>query len=238
MLSNNSIKILVVDDESKILDIIKSYLEKEGYVVYTAINGKEALDLFEKVKPNLAILDLMLPDISGEEVCSKIRKTSNIPIIMVTAKVEERDIINGLNIGADDYIEKPFSPRELVARTIALLRRIENIAMPMSNVFTFNDNDLEIFSSQKIVRKNGNIVNLTPKEYEILITLLKFPNKVFTREELIEKVFGYDFIGFDRTIDAHIKNLRHKIESDTKKPIYILTVHSIGYKFGGDKDEI
>ncbi len=237
MLNNSSIKILVVDDESKILDIIKSYLEKERYVVYTATNGKEALDLFEKIKPNLAILDLMLPDISGEEVCNKIRKTSNIPIIMVTAKVEEKDIINGLNIGADDYIEKPFSPRELVARTIAILRRMENTAMPMSNIFTFNNNDLEILASQKIVKKNGNIVSLTPKEYEILITLLKFPNKVFTREELIEKVFGYDFIGFDRTIDTHIKNLRHKLESDTKKPVYILTVHSIGYKFGGDKDE-
>ncbi len=233
----NNIKILVVDDEEKILDIIKSYYQKEGYTVYTATSGKEALDLFNKINPNLLVLDLMLPDISGEDICVRVRKSSNVPIIMLTAKIGENSRIKGLNIGADDYMEKPFSPRELVARTVAILRRSSSSELVSSNVYKFNNDDLEVDTFNNIVKKSGNIVNLSHKEYDILVALVKYPNKIFTREELIENLFGLEYSGFDRTIDAHIKNIRRKIETDTKKPVYILTQHTIGYKFGGEKDE-
>lgn len=233
----NDIKILVVDDEIKIVQIIKSYLEKEGYTVLVVYNGKDAIDVFEQSNPDLILLDLMLPDLSGEEICEYIRAKSKVPIIMLTAKSGEKNVINGLNIGADDYILKPFSPRELVARVVAILRRIKSKPED-SNTLYFNNKDLEIITQKNEIKKKGSVVSLTPKEYKILIALAKYPNKIFTRDELIQSAFGYDFSGFDRTIDAHIKNLRHKIETDTKNPVYILTVHSVGYRFGGELDEI
>lgn len=230
-------KVMIVDDEVKIVEIVQAYLEKNEYDVCTAFNGKEALIVFDKESPSLVILDLMLPDLSGEEVCKQLRKKSRVPIIMLTAKVAETDVINGLNIGADGYILKPFSPNELVARVTALLRRSEDNIVPLSNIIIYNDNDLVIDVLKHEVKKQGKIVNLTPTEYNILLTLLKYSTKLFTREELISIVFDDLYDGFDRTIDTHVKNLRQKIETDSKNPKYILTVHGVGYRFGGDSYE-
>jgi len=227
-------KILVVDDEVKIVEVVKSYLNHSGYDVFEAYNGKQAIDLFEKVKPCLVVLDLMLPDMTGEDICRIIRKQSRVPIIMLTAKVEEEDILKGLDIGADDYITKPFSPRQLVARVAALLRRASDDPVPLINTVSFNENDLEIDNLSYDVKKNGISVNITPHEYKILLTMIKYRKKTFTREELISMALGDGFDGYDRTIDTHIKNLRQKIETDPKTPKYILTVHGIGYRFGGD----
>lgn len=232
---NHAKKILVVDDEQKIVEVVKSYLEHSGYEVYSAYDGRQALKLFEKVAPSLIILDLMLPDISGEDICRSIRKESRVPIIMLTAKVEEEDILKGLGIGADDYITKPFSPKQLVARVNAVLRRMSEDPVTLSNTLSFHDGDLVIDNLKHEVRKRGCIVNLTPKEYRILLTLIKYPQKTFTREELINMALGDDFEGFDRTVDTHIKNLRQKIESDVKSPAYLLTIHGIGYRFGGEE---
>lgn len=230
----DSKRILVVDDEDKIVEVVKSYLENSGYSVYTAFNGSQALEMYERVNPALIILDLMLPDLSGEEICRTIRKRSAVPIIMLTAKVEEEDILKGLDIGADDYVTKPFSPRQLVARVGALLRRVSGETVPLSGVLSFNDGALVIDTLKYEVRKGQNIVNLTPIEYKLLSTIVKYPSKVFTREELIAFAFGEDFEGYDRTVDTHIKNLRQKIEDDSKNPQFILTVHGVGYRFGGD----
>lgn len=237
MISNIK-RILIVDDEVKIVDVIKSYLEKSGYSTIEAYNGKDAIDKFKKLNPSLIVLDIMLPDISGDEICKTIRKISRVPIIMLTAKVEEEDILKGLNIGADDYITKPFSPRELVARIEAVLRRTSDAIVPLAKIMCFNNNELVIDSLKYEIRKNGEIVSLTPNEYKIFVTLLKYPDKTFTREELIYMAFGEDFDGYDRTVDTYIKNIRQKIEIDPKKPKYILTVHGIGYRFGGGSDEI
>lgn len=224
-------KILVVDDEIKILEVVKSYLEREGFSVITETNGNNVLDTFKKEKPDLVILDLMLPGISGEELCKRLRQFSNVPILMLTAKVQESDKINGFSIGADDYLTKPFSPRELVMRVKAILRRTTD-DVPLAEVMSFNNDDLVVDLRAHTVRKKGVVVNLTPNEFKILKILIRNPNRVFTREELIEKVMGFDYEGYDRTIDAHIKNLRQKIEDDTKNPVYIKTVYGVGYKFG------
>lgn len=226
-------KILVVDDEIKIVEVIKSYLEKMGYDISFAYDGKHAKELFDKNEFSMILLDLMLPDISGEELCIYFRQKSRVPIIMITAKVEESDMLKGLSIGADDFITKPFSLKALNARIEAVLRRSKESDMPLFNKGTWNNDDLVIDFSSREVQKSSNSVNLTPNEFNILVALVKYPNKVFTREELISKAFGDTFDGFDRTIDTHIKNLRQKIETDPKTPVYILTVHGIGYKFGG-----
>jgi len=226
-------KILIVDDEVKIAEVIKSYLENSGYTVYEAYNGRDAFKQFEKVNPDLIILDLMLPDITGEEICRELRKKSRVPVIMLTAKVEEEDILEGLKIGADDYITKPFSPRQLAARVEAVLRRAGDALVPLSGLISFNNDELVIDTLKYEVKRNGEVVNLTPNEYKLLIVMVKHPDKAFTREELINLGLGEDFDGYDRTIDTHIKNIRQKIEPDPKKPIYILTVYGIGYRFGG-----
>lgn len=176
----------------------------------------------------------MLPDMSGEDICSYIRRKSRVPIIMLTAKVEEEDILKGLDIGADDYITKPFSPRQLVARVNAILRRLAEDPVPLANTVSYNEGDLVVDKLSYDVRKKGTSANLTPNEYKILLTMIKYPKKTFTREELISMALGEDFEGFDRTVDTHIKNIRQKIETDPKAPKYILTVHGIGYKFGGE----
>ena len=227
-------KILVVDDEVKIVEVVKSYLENRGYLVYEAYNGREALERFERMNPDLIVLDLMLPDISGEEICRILRKKSRAPIIMLTAKVEEEDFLRGLNIGADDYVTKPFSPRQLVARVEAVLRRAGHAPIPLSSLISFNNDELVVNSLKHEVKRNGKSVNLTPSEYKLLLTLVKYPDKTFTREELIAICLGDDFDGYDRTIDTHIKNIRQKIEPDPKNPKYILTVHGIGYRFCGE----
>jgi DNA-binding response OmpR family regulator len=226
--------ILVVDDEVKIVEFVKSYLEREGYVVYAAHCGKEALEILSSISPCLVLLDLMLPDMSGEEVCKTIRKKSRVPIIMLTAKVQEDDILEGFAVGADDYVTKPFSPRQLVARTKALIRRTEDEILPLVDIMTYNDKDLIIDTTKHEVVKRGIEANLTPTEYKLLLTMVKYPQKAFTRDELISLVLGDEYDGFDRVIDTHIKNLRQKIEDNTKDPKYILTIHGVGYRFGGE----
>lgn len=226
--------ILVVDDEKKIVEVVKSYLERDGYIVYEAYNGKDAVRLFEEVKPALIVLDLMMPDMTGEEVCKVIRKKSRVPIIMLTAKIDEESILKGFGIGADDYVTKPFSPRQLMARVTALLRRTDNEGGILSNILSFNGEDLIIDDMKHQVKKSGEIVSLTSTEYKILLTISKYPEKTFTREELVCMVLGEDYDGFDRVVDTHIKNIRQKIEENPKKPRYLVTVHGVGYKFGGE----
>lgn len=223
-------KILVVDDEENLLNVIKDYLLRESYEVYTANRGNKAIELFRKIEPDFIILDLMLPDISGEEICKLIRKESNVPILMLTAKSSEDDKVTGLYIGADDYLTKPFSPRELVGRVRAILRRTKGTA---ADVLEFNDKDLYIDIPKHIVKKAGESIKLTPNEFKILSVLAQNPHKVFTRSHLVSLAFGYDFEGFDRTVDTHIKNLRQKIEDNVKEPKYIVTVYGVGYKFEG-----
>lgn len=221
--------ILVVDDEVKILEVVESYLEAQGYQVLTAENGAEAFALLDKHEISLVVLDLMLPDISGEEICTTIRKTSRVPIIMLTAKVEEENMLRGLHLGADDYITKPFSLKALQARIEAVLRRSEH--RPLSHEMVFGDGELVINTEKHQVLKHGEDVGLTPHEFKLLTTLAQYPGKVFTRDELIETTFGYEFQGYDRTIDSHIRNIRSKIEQSTRKPKYIKTVHGVGYQF-------
>ncbi|NLT97534.1 MAG: response regulator transcription factor [Christensenellaceae bacterium] len=229
--------ILVVDDEFKIVDVLKSYLEKAGYVVVCAGSGSEAIKMFDKHSPALVVLDLMLPDMAGEDVCRAIRQKSRAPIIMLTAKIEEESILKGLEIGADDYVTKPFSPRQIVARVNAVLRRASAEVLPVADELSFNGGELVIDNLRHEVRKNGKKVPLTPNEFKILFTLAKYPTKAFTRDEIITMALGYGFEGYDRVIDTHIKNLRQKIENDPKSPEYILTVHGVGYKFGGTERE-
>lgn len=228
-------KILVVEDEPKIMEVVEAYLKNNGYIVFCAKDGEEALEQFHKESPDMVLLDLMLPKISGEEVCQIIRRESRVPIIMLTAKVQEDDTINGLNMGADDYMTKPFSPRELVARVASLFRRCEGTNAPLLHVMSWNGGELEVNFDSYTVKKQGNIVSLTPNEFKLFSAMAKFPQKTFTREELIEVAFGLEFDGYDRTIDSHIKNLRAKIEMNSSEPRYIITVRGVGYRFGGEK---
>lgn len=224
-----------MDDEKKILDIVEAYLKKEGFNVFTAMDGEMGLKIFKDNIIHLVVLDLMLPKLSGEEVCERIRAISDIPIIMLTAKTDVEDRIQGLSIGADDYLTKPFSARELVSRVNALLRRSYRGESPLADHITLNGRDLEIDIKKFEVKKKGELVNLTPNEFKILKVLLTNPGQVFTREQLLQNAFGMDFEGFDRTIDTHIKNIRQKIEDNPKKPTYINSIYGVGYKFGGGK---
>lgn len=226
--------ILIVDDEYKILEVLTSFLESKGYRVFTAENGSEALTIFQKENIAMILLDLMLPDITGEDLCKTIRKKSRVPIIMLTAKAEENELLMGLQIGADDYITKPFSLKELYARMEAVLRRAGDDLLPLLLKTSFNNGDLIIDFESHDIKKQNNTVSLTPTEFKILSALIKYPNKVFTRNELIEIALGDEFIGYDRAIDSHIKNLRQKIEDNPKEPVYIMTIHGTGYKFGGE----
>lgn len=219
--------ILVVDDEIKIVEVISLYLKNEGYEVVFATNGREAIDKYKSNDIDLIILDLMLPDISGEDVCREIREISDVPIVMLTAKTDESSVLNGYSLGSDDYITKPFSPKQLVAKVNALFKRVIKIE---SRKISFND-DLIIDLKSSEVTKNNNLVSLTPSEYKILTILAKHPQQVFTREELLDYIIGENDYVYDRIIDSHIKNLRAKIESDSKNPRYIKTVRSLGYKF-------
>ena len=224
--------ILVVEDEAKIADVLKSYLEREGFGVATAKDGDEALSLFASLSPALVLLDLMLPRRSGEEVCREIRARGNTPVIMLTAKTEEHSILGGLAIGADDYVTKPFSPRQVVARVHALLRRA---GTAQADVLRFGGDWLIIDTIARTVLCEGALVTLTPSEYSILLALASHPGKTFTRDELIQLALKDDFEGYDRVIDTHIKNLRQKIEPDAKLPRYLVTVHGVGYRFDGGK---
>jgi two-component system response regulator ResD len=224
--------ILIVDDEEKIREVVTSYLQNEGYSTVEADTGNKALELVRGGNVDLLILDLMLPDMSGEDVCRAIRQFSPIPVIMLTAKVSEDDRVQGLTLGADDFVVKPFSPRELTARVKAILRRSQDDTL-LAETISFQNDDLVIRPMKHEVYKIGNLMSLTPNEYKLLLILAHHPNRTFTREELIEKVLGFDFEGDTRSIDQHVKNLRQKIESDPKKPQYIVTVFSVGYRFTG-----
>lgn len=220
--------ILVVDDEPKIARLVRDYLEQAGYPVTLAFDGREALAAFRHEKPRLVILDLMLPEVDGLDVARIIRKESDTPIIMLTARVEEVDRLIGLELGADDYVTKPFSPRELVARVRAVLRRTEGHerAAPLLSV-----GDLAIDPERRTVTVAGRAVELTPTEFDLLTVLARHPGRVFSRMELLERVQGYAYEGYERTVDAHIKNIRQKIEEHPRKPRYILTIYGLGYKF-------
>lgn len=228
----NNKKILIVDDETKIIKVLQSHLKKEGFEVIVANNGQTAIKEFYEQIPSLIILDLMLPDMNGEDVFKELRKYSKVPIIIATTKIDEASILTGFKLGADDYITKPFSPRHLVARVTAILRRIEYTEVNSSSTYSFNNGDLTINMNRFEVKKNTNIVNLTHIEYILLTTMIKYQHKAFTRDELINIIYGTNYEVYERVIDTHIKNLRQKIESDSKEPMYISTVHGVGYKFG------
>ncbi len=224
--------ILIVEDEKKISEIVRAYLEKEGYRVRLAETGEQAMNLLKEAV-DLVILDLMLPDIQGEELCSMIREGSEVPVIILTAKSGEEDRIRGLGIGADDYVVKPFSPRELVARVKAQLRRS---GRTKKKLLSYNGGALKIDVSNHEVFRDGSLIVLTPTEFKILLSLAEQPGWVFSREQLVTVAQGFDFEGYDRTIDAHVKNLRRKIEKDSREPQYIRTVYGVGYKFTGIPD--
>lgn len=227
-------RILVVDDEQKIVDVVRAYLERDGYIVFSATDGQSALEVADRSHPDLVILDLMLPDLSGEEVCQRLRQESEVPILMLTAKSAEEERIKGLSIGADDYLVKPFSPRELTARVRAILRRSKGDVL--KDVLSFGDGKIVIDAVRHEVRRLGELVSLTPLEFKLLLTLAQYPGRAYSRLELIRKVQGYDFEGYERTVDTHIKNLRSKIEDDPKNPTYVQTIYGVGYKFVGETD--
>ncbi|WP_223067986.1 response regulator transcription factor [Paenibacillus caui] len=231
-------KILIIDDETDILKVIKAYLEKNNYIVFEADTGKSALQLFENLRPDLIVLDLMLPDMTGEEVCRTIRRESNIPILMLTAKSSEDDMVNGLLIGADDYITKPFSPRELLVRVISLLRRSRIKAVSdQEKSLAFAGNRLSIDQERHEVSVMGKPVSLTPIEFKLLELLARHPKRAFSRLELVNLIQGDSFEGFERTIDVHVKNIRQKIGDDPRHPTFIGTVFGVGYKFQVNPDE-
>ena len=226
-------KILIVEDEKKISDIVKSYLERDGFDVTVAATGAAALSEI-KNRFDLVILDLKLPDIDGETICKSIREISDMPVIMLTAKSAEDDRVKGLCIGADDYVIKPFSVRELIARVQAHLRRSKKDA---KKELFFNKGVLVIDTLAQEVKKNGTVVPLTGTEFRILLSLAERPNIIFSRLQLINIVQGFDFEGFDRVVDVHVKNLRHKIEDNPQTPSFIKTVYGMGYKFIGQLDK-
>jgi phosphate regulon transcriptional regulator PhoB len=227
---NMAEKILVVDDEENILELVRYNLEKEGYEVLLARDGAEALEVAQREKPDLIILDLMLPGVDGLEVCRTLRQKSNVPILMLTAKREETDRVIGLELGADDYLTKPFSLRELLARVRAILRRTHGYEeLARSQVISVGG--LTIDPERHEVLVNGRTAELTLKEFELLSFLARHPGRVFTREELLERLWDYEFFGDTRTVDVHIRHLREKIEADPRNPKYIKTVRGVGYKF-------
>jgi DNA-binding response OmpR family regulator len=223
-------KVVVIDDELSVQEVVRGYLEKDGYLVFVAGNGRDGLALAERTKPGLVVLDLMLPDVAGEEVCREIRSRSDVPILMLTAKASEDERVGGLALGADDYLTKPFSPRELVARVRAVLRRSQSVETPLVETLSFDEGRLEIDTVQHEVRRDGERIDLTPNEYKLLVALARYPGRVYSRFELITHVQGYDFEGYERTIDAHVKNLRKKVEPDPRRPRYVETVFGVGYR--------
>lgn len=220
--------ILVVDDEATVLDVVCRYLERDGFAVRTAATGPEALALIEAAAPDLIVLDLMLPGISGEEICRQVRAHSEVPIIMLTARGREPERLLGLELGADDYMVKPFSPRELVARVKAVLRRSGGAS---ASGRTLVAGSLEIDPDERTVVREGEAVALTAKEFDLLYVLASHPGQVFARSQLLEEVWGWDFEGDASTVTVHIRRLRVKIERDPQRPRYLKTVWSVGYKF-------
>jgi DNA-binding response OmpR family regulator len=228
--------VLVVEDEAKLRDLLRSYFEREGMVVLSTASGSEAIDLAQRGRPDLVVLDLGLPDVPGEDVAQDLRRSMDVPILMLTAKASESDRIKGLELGADDYMTKPFSPRELVLRAQAILRRGRD-ASPHGDRFSFGKGMLLIDEARREVLLEGNPVDLTPTEWGLLIALATTPGRVYSRFELINRTRGYEFEGYERTIDSHVKNLRRKIEPDPGSPRIIETVLGAGYRLGLARDE-
>jgi DNA-binding response OmpR family regulator len=226
-------RILIVEDEEKISNIVKSYLDREGFTVSVVSTGQKAMEMMHRGY-DLVILDLLLPDMDGESVCTEIRRFSDIPIVMLTAKSSEDERVRGLGLGADDYVVKPFSPRELVARVKAHLRRVQK---KDGQVLSFSGGLLKINIPSMEVSKGGEKVPLTKTEFNVLLYLAQRPEVVISRSQMIQNVLGYEFEGYDRVIDAHIKNIRHKIEEDPQEPLFIRTVYGAGYKFVGKADD-
>ncbi len=226
-------KIFVVDDEPQIVKVLKAYLEKAGYQVVTTSEGKTALSIFQGERPDFLILDLNLPGMDGLEICKAIRRDSNVPILMLTARVEEADRLIGLELGADDYVLKPFSPREVVARVKTIFRRA---AAEPAKTDVIQVGELIIDLGQHTVNLAGKQIELTPTEFEILATLAKQPKRVFSRLQIMELAQGDAFEGYERTIDAHIKNIRLKLEPNPRRPVYIQTVFGLGYKLDVNTD--
>jgi two-component system OmpR family response regulator len=220
-------RILVVDDEKRIVEIVKAYLERDGFKVTVAFDGKSALTLARKEKPDLIVLDLMLPEVSGWDVCRTLRKESGVPVIMLTARDDVTDKIVGLELGADDYVTKPFDPKELLSRIRAVLRRYEGST---STPQMLTVGDLSIDVEKRTVRRGATSIELTSTEFDILQTLAASPGRVYTRMQLLDKVQGEAYEGYERTVDSHIKNLRKKLEPDPDHPRYIVTVYGAGYK--------
>ena len=228
--------ILVVEDDHKIARIVRVYLEGAGYRVVHCDCGKDAIEAANREKPMLIILDLMLPDISGEELCLHLKEIADVPIIMLTAKASEEERVAGFALGADDYVVKPFSPRELVFRVKAVLKRFEKHDLAGDEAMSFNQGSLVIDGKDYKVTKGGNSVRLTPTEFKLLYTLANSPHRVYTRGELVEKALGYQFEGYERSVDAHIKNIRRKVEDDPQNPVYIHTIYGVGYRFSVSRD--
>ena len=225
-------RILVVEDDRKTAELIRLYLERDGYQVLAAYDGSDGLDIAREWKPDLVVLDILLPGLNGMEVCRTLRNESEVPIIMLTALSTEHDKLGGLDLGADDYMTKPFSPNELVARVRAVLRRTieDSIYRGPSGV---ERGELKIDFRQNNVKVREKDVHLTPTEFRILAVLVREPGRVFSRSQLVDRALGYDFEGMDRTVDVHVLNLRRKIEVDANRPQYVMTVYGMGYKFGG-----
>lgn len=226
-------RVLIIEDDRKTAENLRLYLEHAGYAVQVAADGNAGLEAARAGVPDVILLDLMLPGLDGLEVCKRLRAASTVPILMLTARTTEDDRVAGLELGADDYIPKPFSPREVVARVRAVLRRSGSAVDP-EEVLHFPR--LEIRPQHQEVRVCGEVVSLTPTEFQILLSLARAPGRVFNRAQLVERAFGPHFEGFDRTVDAHVKNLRRKIEPDRTRPSFIVTVFGVGYRFEGGGD--
>jgi len=220
--------ILVVADDPGIVKVVRAYLEKAGFQVLVAYDGKKALHIARHDKPHLVILDLMLPEMDGWDVCRALRRESDVPIIMLTARVEDTDKLIGLELGADDYVTKPFSPQELVARVRAVLRRVEGMPAKPERI---SRGEITVDLSRHAVTVGDEPLDLTPTEFDLLATLMQDPGRTFTRSQLLEQTQGYAYEGYERTIDVHIKNLRQKIETDPSNPQHIRTVYGVGYRF-------
>jgi len=221
-------KILVVDDEKRLVSLVEAYLKQEGYAVVTASNGQEALFLARQEKPDLILLDIMMPEMDGYEFIQAHRREADTPIILLTARVEEEDHVIGLELGADDYITKPFRPRELVARVRAVLRRTGR-SLPTTAILRVGEITLDREGHQVTV--GDELVDVTPSEFDLLTAMMSAPGRVFSRMELLDRIQGVAYEGYERTIDVHIKNLRSKIEVDTRNPLYIETIYGVGYRF-------
>ena len=223
--------VLIVEDDPHTVEVVRLYLRRDGHQVITAADGQEGLRLAREARPDLVVLDLMLPGIDGIEVCRLLREESEVPIVMLTARVEEEDRLTGLDLGADDYVTKPFSPRELAARIRAVLRRSArdvDDSGPVELAF----GNISVNRPRRTVHIGNTPVGLTPTEFRLLVLMLQDPGRIFTRDQIIDRVFGYDFDGFDRTVDVHISSLRRKLEGARPEQRYIHTVYGVGYKLG------